>query len=105
MIHVIAAAVAAHNATQQATNAAIMAANATLNAANAANQASKLSKDAEDEGMEFIIGIGIVTLIVIAIAIMSYFWDDTLKTALHDFIEWTCSFNGTFDIKAFFGIK
>jgi hypothetical protein len=102
MIHVIAASVAAHNATQQATNAAIMAANV---AANAANQASKLSKDAEDEDMEFIIGIGIVALIVIALALMSYFWDDTLKNALHDFIEWTCSFNGTFDIKAFFGIK
>lgn len=97
MIHVIAAAMA-RNATQQATNAAVM-------AANAANQASKLNKDTEDEGMEFIIGVGIVALIVIAIAIMSYFWDDTLKNALHDFIEWTCSFNGTFDIKAFFGIK
>ena len=98
MIHVIAAAVAAHNATQQATNAAIM-------AANAVNQANKLSKDVEDEGMEYIIGFGISVLIVIALALISYFLDDTLKTALHDFIEWTCSFNGTFDIKAFFGIK
>ena len=98
MIHVIAAASAAHNATQQAINAAIM-------VANAANQASKLSKAVEDEGMEYIIGFGISVLIVIALAFISYFWDDTLKNALHDFIEWTCSFNGTFDIKAFFGIK
>ena len=82
-----------------------MAANAATMAANAANQASKLNKDTEDEGMEFIIGFCIVALIVIALAIISYFWDDTLNTAFHDFIEWTCSFNGTFDIKAFFGIK
>ena len=98
MIHVIAAATAAHNATQQATNA-------TIAAANAVNQANKLNKDIADEGMEYIIGFGISILIVLALALLSYFWDDTLRNALYNFIEWTCSFNGTFDIKAFFGIE
>ena len=56
----------------------------------------KTDKQIKELMKECFICIGLFTLIFIVIALTQNF----AKDCLSDFIEWTCSFNGTLDVKA-----